>query len=403
MSFSSGTVSMRRFSVLGSQPKSIDQSHLDALEKHKINPQDSGSVEIDYGWTAGRHVFDTQFSFEHNVFNDALSFALRVDTNRVPAEIRAAFKIMEEDALAAPNPSGFISNKQKKTVRETLSQKIDDELRTGKYRRSKLTPILWDFPTSTLYTSATSSAAEKLMELFERTFGLELQPLSAGSLALNLLKSQAHRRDYEDLRPTRFVLADGGDSHYPDYPWAAKGPQPKDFLGNEFLLWLWHEADRNQGVIKTDPAEITLFIDKLLDLDCAYGQSGRDTLRSAGPAQMPEALDALRSAKVPRKLGLILDTGQQFSLTLSAEPLSVSTARLPEVEDAETPRVLFEERIMLLRDLWRAIDHLFATFLKNRTTSHWESQTNTIRKWILTPSPRPTAPRREALPEPAAV
>jgi hypothetical protein len=241
------------------------------------------------------------------------------------------------------------------------------------------------------------------MELFERTFGLELQPISAGSLALNLLKSQAHRRDYEDLRPTRFVLADGGESTYPDYPWAAKGPQPKDFLGNEFLLWLWHEADHNDGIIKTDPAEITLFIDKLLDLDCAYGQTGRDILRGAGPAKMPEALDALRSAKIPRKIGLILDTGQQFSLTLSAEPLSVSSARLPDVEDAETPRVLFEERIMLMRDLWRAIDHLFATFLKHRTTSNWESQTNTIRKWIQTPAPRLAAPRREALSEPTAV
>jgi hypothetical protein len=49
---------------------------------------------------------------------------------------------------------------------------------------------------------------------------------------------------------------------------------------------------------------------------------------------------------------------------------------------------LFEERITLMRDLWRAIDSLFETFLKRRTTGAWESQTVGIRKWILQ-TPRP--------------
>jgi hypothetical protein len=373
---------MRRFEVIGNQPKAIEQAHLDALAQHRIKSEDGGSVEIEYGWCGGRHVLDTVFNFERNVFNDALCFALRVDTNRVPAELRTAYRMMEEDALAASNPSGFISNKQKKTARETMAQKIDEELRSGKFRRSKLTPVLWDFPTGAVYSPASNAAADKLIELFERTFGLELQAMSSGSLAMKMLQTHGQRRDYEDFRPTRFVLADGAESQYPEYPWVAKGPQPKNFLGNEFQLWLWHEADRNEGAIKTDAAEVTIFIDKLLDLDCAYGISGRDSLRGAGPARMPEALDALRSAKVPRKMGLLLDTGQQFSLTLNAETLAISSARLPEVEDAETPRVLLEERVMLMRDLWRAIDHLFGTFLKHRGGGGWESQSAAIRKWI---------------------
>ena len=67
--------------------------------------------------------------------------------------------------------------------------------------------------------------------------------MTAGSLALRLLEPHGRRRDYEDLRPTRFVTGPEGESQFPEYPWVAKGPEPKDFLGNEFLLWLWHEAD----------------------------------------------------------------------------------------------------------------------------------------------------------------
>jgi hypothetical protein len=307
-----------------------------------------------------------------------------VDTNRVPAELRLAYKMMEEEAIAAANPPGFISKKQKKSVRETLAQKMDEEIRSGKFRRSRITPVLWDLPGEAVYSPASPTAGEKLMELFERSFGLELQPLSAGSLAQKMLESRGRRRDYEDFRPTRFVLGDGGDGHYPEYPWTARGAQPKDFLGNEFLLWLWHEADENDGTIKTESAEVSLFIDKSLDLDCAYGQTGRDSLRGAGPARMPEARDALRTGKIPRKMGMILDAaGQQFTLTFNAETFGIGSARLPEVEDAETPRVIFEERVTMMRDLWQAIDAMFEAFLKRRASSAWESQTSSIRKWIL--------------------
>jgi hypothetical protein len=390
MGFSSGSVSMRRFAVLGDQPKSVEQSLLDQLAEHALVPSDDGMPpEVEYGWCGGRHILDSRFDFERNVFNDAVSFAMRVDTSRVPAELRQAYKIMEEDALAASNPSGFISRKQKSAVKETLARKLDKELRTGKFRRSRLTPVLWDLPTASVYSPASGRAAEKLMELFERSFGLEVQPLTAGSIALKMLESRGHRRDYEDSRPTRFVLGPEGESQHPEYPWTAKGPQPKDFLGNEFLLWLWHEADQRDGTIKVESGEAAIFIDKSLDLDCAYGLSGRDTLRGDGPTRMPEARDALRTGKLPRRAGLVLDFArQQFNLTFNAESFSITSARLPKVEEADTPRAQFEERVALMRDLWKAIDSLFEVFLKRRCSSAWESQTSAIRKWILH-SPKP--------------
>ena len=166
-----------------------------------------------------------------------------------------------------------------------------------------------------------------------------------------------------------------------------KGPEPKDFLGNEFLLWLWHEADARTGIIPTEKAgDVTIYIDRSLDLDCAYGQTGRDTLKGDGPSRMPEARDALRSGKLPRKAGMIIDAGrQQYSFTLNAEGLSFGAAKLPDVEEAETPRVVFEERVSLFRDLCGAIDGLFETFLKLRGSSGWEGHVNGVRRWIMQP------------------
>jgi hypothetical protein len=373
---------------VGKSPKTPDQDLLDKLAGHVLKPGEFGvPEEEEYGWSGGRHVFDGTFSLEHNVYADALHFALRIDSNKVPGELKKAWALMEEDAVAADNPSGFISKNQKKDVKDSVRKKIEDELRAGHFRRSKLVPILWDLPSQTLYSSASGKSFEKLAEIFQRTFGLDLVPVSAGSLGLQVCEDRGKRRDYEDFRPTRFVQGPEGEGQYPEYPWVAKGPEPKDFLGNEFLLWLWHEADVRTGIIATEKAgDVTIYIDKSLDLDCAYGQTGRDVLKGDGPSRMPEARDAIRSGKLPRKAGMIIDAGrQQYTFTLNAEQLSFGAAKLPDVEEAETPRVLFEERVGLLRELCGAIDGLYETFLKLRGSSGWEGHVNGVRRWIMQP------------------
>src|SRR5687767_5833374 len=332
MGFAAGSVSFRRFLVVGEQPTSIDQDFLDKLAAHALKPGEFGvPEEEDYGWSGGRHVFDATFSFEHNVFADALHFALRIDTNKVPGELKKAWALMEEDAAASASKSGFVSKDQKQELKESLRKKVEDEVRSGHFRRSKLVPILWDLPSQTVYSPASGKSFEKLAEIFHRTFALDLQPVSAGSLGVRVCEDRGKRREYEDFRPTRFVTGPEGEGQYPEYPWVAKGPEPKDFLGNEFLLWLWHEADNRTGIIATPEAgDVTIYIDRSLDLDCAYGQTGRDTLKGDGPSRMPEARDALRSGKVPRRAGMIIDAGrQQYSFTLTAEQLSFASTRLP--------------------------------------------------------------------------
>lgn len=388
MGFASGSLSFRRFAVVGKKkdmPTEVSQELLDKLAEHMLKEGEfGGPEEVEYGWAGGRHIFDAQFSFDHNVFNDAICFALRIDTNRVPGNLKKAYEIMEEEAVAKTNPSGFISKAQKKAVKEVVREKMEEEMKSGKHRRSKLVPILWDVPEKMLYCAAGGATQEKLMEIFERSFGLELQPLSAGSMGLRILEEMEKRREYEDLRPTRFVHGPDGENQQPEYAWVAKGPEPKDFIGNEFLVWLWHEADAKNGVIKTaDAGEIAVFIDQSLDLDCAYGQTGKDSIRGTGPSRTPEARDALRVGKVPRKAGLVMEAlGQAFTLTWAGDTLAVGGAKLPEVEEADTPRKLFEERVSMLRDLCKALDGLFASFLKVRASSSWEGQKTTIRRWI---------------------
>jgi len=384
MAFDSGAVSFRRFVVIGKSPSMIEQAQLDVLSENALRPTEAGvPEEVEYGWNGGRHILDREFSFDTNVYADALHIGMRIDTNRVPPEVKQAYLAVEEQAVAAGNPSGFISKGQKRDVRDVVRRKMDDDLRSGQYRRSKLFAVLWDLPSATLYAAVNQAAEEKLRELFERTFGLELAPVSAGTLAARLLEPRGRRRDIEDARPTRFVFGPEGEQQSPDYPWTSKLAETKGYLGNEFMLWLWHEADRHDGYVKIGEDEIAVMFDRSLDLDCAYGATGKTSLKSTGPTKMPEAAEALRTGKLPRKCGLTIESGgAQYTFSLAAESLAVSGLKLPDVPEAETPRVLFEERIGQLREFGRLLDRIYDQFLQQRAGAGWEGVTLGIRKWI---------------------
>ena len=51
MGFASGSVSFRRFAVVGKQPEAIDQDLLDKLAEHALKPGEFGvPEEEEYGW-----------------------------------------------------------------------------------------------------------------------------------------------------------------------------------------------------------------------------------------------------------------------------------------------------------------------------------------------------------------
>lgn len=386
MAFDSGSLAFARFAVAGDAPTLPDE---DALENLRVKAFDddqmSAHVEQAVGWCGGRHVYDADFGFEHNVFNDCVAFALRSDTNKVPADVRRAYAAQEEVAAGKGNPSGLATKQQKKDAKETAGNRVLADLESGRFRRSRMTPLLWDLPNFTVYGPASAKAAQQVAELFERTHDdkLSLLPLTSGTMALRRLEAHGRRRDYEDLQPTPFVIPQQLAAMPAEYPWAAKGDQHKDFLGSEFLLWLWHAADTEQGAATKDGVEVQVMVRSVLDLDCAWGATGRGTLRAEGPGAMPEAAEALRSGKVPRKVGLAFAAhGNVYSFALDGPSLAVSGLKLPEIEDADSARVVFEERITHLRDFCGVLDGLFDAFLDARCGGGWMSgPVAEVRRW----------------------
>ncbi|MEE9404184.1 MAG: hypothetical protein V3V20_04775 [Algisphaera sp.] len=425
MAFDTGKVTFTRFRVQGDAPSSVDDTMLAILKEAKFVENDIGTPdEVEAGFTTGIHLFDVQFDYAKNGYGHLAHFALRMDTHKVPSDVKKAYKVMNELAAAEGNPTGFASKSEKREANETTKEQIREELASGKYRKSKIVPLLWDLKAGVMYCGANGTTViEHLSRCMRNAFAVDLQNLSAGILAGDLIKAEGRSRDYEDLQPSAFTPpptdirpADELDTHdappasfsdQPTLPWIAKSVDLKDYLGNEFLMWLWWLGEKtdNNGGIKTEKAgEVFVALDQALDMDCAWEMTGKQTLRGDNPTRLPEAGDALKTGKWPRKAGLIVaDSENQWQLLLQGDQLTIGSAQLPEFDDASTPREVLERRFGLITDLADVLDALYDAFLDKRAGGQWKGTREKIASWIKTRQNKPIAIAASSLPPAPAV
>lgn len=409
MAFQSGKVSFVRFRIDGDAPKTVDDTVLSILKDGAFQESDIGVPDaVEAGFITGEHIFDTQFSFEKNGFGLAgsqLLFAMRLDTNKPPSEIKQAYRRMNEQAAAEGNPTGFVGKREKRDAKESAERQLHEDLAAGKFRRSKSVPLLWDLANGTLLCSSSSNTVlEQVSRLMRDHFAVDARYISSGVRAGEVFAALGRTRDYEDLQPSAFTdppaefHADqdevGGAPQHPEtprVPWVQKSIDLKDYLGNEWLLYLWFLAETKDGQLNVEhdgklgiePAEAYITFDKTLDMDCAWDTLGKQTLRGDGPTRLQEAGDALRTGKWPRKAGLLLTDGEyHFELTLQADQLSVSAAALPEIEEAQHPRELLEGRLDRTLHLAALLDGMYTQFLKLRSSDQWPNVRKQIRSWI---------------------
>jgi hypothetical protein len=380
MGFLSGRVTCMRFRVSGRQPRGFTMDDLERLAGSAIGKQRVQSGDgSQSGWIAGDHILDTEFDLAKNVVNDTLQVAMRVDEQKVPGDLLRAYYQTELKALAGTNPSGHPSAKQKKQAREYARDRVENEAKDGRYLKRKAIQVLWDAPSNELLVGTTSaSALDRLVTLFHHTFERKFELLGAGRQAFAIAETANRTRAVDDAKLTGFTP--GG--HVSETAWMPD-ENSRDFLGNEFLLWLWFYLENESDTLKlTDDSEVVMMIARSLTLECPRGQSGRESISSDGPSKLPEAHRAIQAGKLPRKMGLTLVRHDaQYELTLQAETLAIGGAKLPPVE-GDDERARLDERVTLLRNLLETVDLLYAAFLERRLGDGWPKESARIKKWL---------------------
>src|SRR5438105_4070222 len=157
MGFFAGRVTCMRFKVSGRGPRLFGPEQLEQLEGHAIGRHKSAAADgTQVGWIAADHILDTRFDLAKNIVNDTLHFALRVDQQKMPADLLRAYTQVELEGLAAGNPSGQPSPRQKREARMLAKERLEHEAKDGRFLRRKAVPLLWDAQSSELLVGSTA-------------------------------------------------------------------------------------------------------------------------------------------------------------------------------------------------------------------------------------------------------
>ncbi len=379
MPFLRGSLAFERFHVAGFESSSFGDEHIECLAEHAAGKNESTSEEnVLVGFLGGTHLFDQEFDLSKNLISDAVHFSVRIDTNQIPAAIRAAWLQMELAGYAKDSPSGVPTKSQKKEAKEAVEQRCEIEIATGKYRKMQQFPVLWDYNNEMLYFGGSVGTASGLCtDLIERCFSVELTRMGAGTIAQDWAVEAEKYDLIDELTPVSFVPHLSFSSH----AWSNEHSTAPDFLGNEFLLWLWWTIENETDTIKlSDESEVAVMLTKTLTLECPTAESGKETISSESPVKLPEAMQALRSGKLPRKTGMtIVRDGRQFDLVLQAETFGISGAKihLEEGEDFDD-----NDRIDAIRKLSETLDMMFHTFCDRRCSEAWKKNQTRITSWL---------------------
>jgi hypothetical protein len=81
---------------------------------------------------------------------------LRIDIDKIPADLLRAYYQVELEAAAANNPSGRPSARQKREAKEAARERLEEQAKDGRFRRRKAIEVLWDAQANELLFGTTA-------------------------------------------------------------------------------------------------------------------------------------------------------------------------------------------------------------------------------------------------------
>jgi hypothetical protein len=382
MGFLTGSVTFERFRIVKDPTESFGEDHLKILKQHRIGKSETNLHEqASIGFTGGAHLLDTSFDLEKNVLGDAMHFGIRIDSCSVPGPIKRAWTQIELAGIMSENLGARPTKTQREEAKEAVEARCAAEAEKGNYKRMGETSVLWDSSTETVFLGGASEKTnDACIDLLERAFGLEFSRIASGKLALEYAEEAGVNADLFAIDPTPFVA-----DEVAEVLWWNGMTDNYDYLGNEFLLWLWWKWETGSDTIPlSDETEVTGMFARSLSLDCPKGENGKESISSESPVALPEAAMAIRMGKLPRKAGMtLIREGEQYDFNLQAETFVMGSAKISRPGDSSTELSDTLERIESIRRMADTIDLLFESFCAVRIGKTWGKESKKLSDWLV--------------------
>lgn len=159
--------------------------------------------------------------------------------------------------------------------------------------------------------------------------------------------------------------------------------ESKDFLGQEFLTWLWYYGERNDWTMTLEEGDQVHYgMDELLVLESEDLAGCKQRLSGPVPNSSPEAHAGLLDGKKVTTTRIVLVYGEkEWNVTWKANGFPFSSLKLmqPTTSDVEDR---FAELVEDMEELVTIFDKMYYHFTSIRLSDAWSDELQSIREWI---------------------
>ena len=279
-----------------------------------FNQKRAGSLstvldEPQTGWVSGRHLLETRIDEETASMGGYLHLNLRTAVRKIPTALFKAECRIEELALIQANNSFAISRKQRKEIREAVTERLIKDMPPS----LQGIPCVIDHNNSILILgTASQRQIDAFVAYFNDTLRFDPMPLYPEVLAEDVAKV-----DPDSLFPLQFT----SDKDKLDTTPA---------LGRDFVTWLWFFITERGGTFELDElGRFAVNIDGPLTFSCEKSSAMESVVRKGMPTISAEAKAALAvGKKLTRAKFILVREQEEWSFTLDADTLACRSTKL---------------------------------------------------------------------------
>jgi len=156
-----------------------------------------------------------------------------------------------------------------------------------------------------------------------------------------------------------------------------------EFLGREFLTWLFFRSCRDHEEIHVGDATYVVHFEKTMTLDGENPATEMSTIKVDEPSLSDEVLLSLKlGKKVSRCRMIITVDGVEFTTGIDSSTLAMKSLKLPTVKGNEFGEIL-DEKMALTDSVEEALHNLFVQFVRIRIDQdEWAREADQMSNWI---------------------
>ncbi|MGP8154857.1 MAG: hypothetical protein ACLQBQ_12105 [Smithella sp.] len=353
MSLLKGSFTFARFHVEGQLPQAFLNFINSRIKANSYTDAFKSMEEKRLGWVSLNNVLDTTFENANYALSDYLIFSLRIDRKLISPKLMK-IKLIEEERR-------FLAESGKNRINKSMSTAIKDKVKLELLNKLDAIPsfydVCWAVGKKTIYfSSLTDKVADDFVDLFKKTFSLNLRRFLPQENNLISTKSES--------------------------------TEPVSLIGREFLTWLWFKSEeRNGRIALLNKEEVVLHFLKRIVLEAGEGEYSQGVVCHGLHAELKEGKEAIRQGKKVKETGIkLIHDKNEWEFTFKSDYFHFQSLKMPAAdwhETQEDPSGALLERIYLIENAVKTIDSLYESFLQIRFSSQWkEKETKLLTKWL---------------------